>query len=228
MLLRALPFALGAALLFAACGSSTEYNTDRDFSDDELEAMALTDDEMPAGVFAQDRQAFTNEDWAAEFPNIQDEDGLAVQKTALDSQGRVTGFRTILAWESPIAHLGRPYLYRTHSTVFADVAAAKAAVGLYCDLPIDDTSPLKEFRVPKIGEESVGLQVTEELPDFGASVDTIVCFRTGRIVHSVIQSGLDGTSDISLSVRLARRMLAHVEDALSGKSAESGEGDATP
>ncbi len=228
MLLRALPFVLGAALLFAACGSSTEYDTDRDFSDDELEAMALTDKDMPAGVFGQDWAAFTNEDWAAEFPSVQDEEGLAIQQTALDGQGRVTGFRTILSWESPIAHLGRPYLYRTHSTVFADVAAAREAVALYCDLPIDETSPMKEFQVPKIGEESVGLQVMEELPDFGTSVDTVVCFRTGRIVHSVVQSGLEGTSDVSLSVRLARRMLTHVEDALSGKSADSGEGDANP
>ena len=228
MLLRTLPFALGAALLFAACGSSTEYNTDRDFSDDELEAMALTDGDVPAGMFGQDWAAYTNEDWAAEFPTVQDEEGLAIQKTALDSQGRVTGFRTILAWESPIAHLGRPYLFRTHSTVFADVAAAKEAVALYCDLPIDETSPIKEFRVPKLGDESVGLQVEEELPDFGTSIDTIVCFRTGRIVHSVVQSGLDGTSDISLSVRLAKRMLTHVEDALSGKSTDSAEDDATP
>ncbi|MBI5949737.1 MAG: hypothetical protein HY875_16485 [Chloroflexi bacterium] len=221
MLFRALPFALGATLLFAACGSGTSYNTDRDFSEDELEAMALTDDDMPAGVFAQDATAFTNEDWAAEFPSVQDEDGLALQATALDSQGRVAGFRTILAWDSPIAHLGHPYLYRTHSTVFSTVEKAREAIALYCDLPIDETNPLKEFAVPKIGEESVGLQVAEELPDFGTSVDTIVCFRTGRIVHSVVQSGLEGTSDISLSVRLAERMLAHVDAVLAGEAGKT-------
>ena len=44
----------------------------------------------------------------------------------------------------------------------------------------------------------------------GRVVQTIVCFRTGRVVHAVLQQGLDGSEDIALSVLMARRMYEHV------------------
>ncbi|MGI8926088.1 MAG: hypothetical protein ACR2HN_05500 [Tepidiformaceae bacterium] len=231
MLLRFASASLGALLLFAACGGDgSDYPDDREDDAYDLEAMALEDGDLPQGVEQRQAQSFDNAEWAEAFPNA-DEDQLEVRKNQLDAQGRVKGFVAIFTWDAPIEHLGRPYQYTSHSTLFVDTSKAIDSMTKFCDLPIDGTNPLKELRVPRMADGSVGFQVSEKLENFGESIDTVVCFRTGRIVHAVVQSGLEGTADTGLSVRLARRMLAHVDDAFAQDAADSDdddEGDPTP
>ena len=43
-----------------------------------------------------------------------------------------------------------------------------------------------------------------------------ICFRTGRIVHGVVQSALDGAQDIGLVVNMAQAMLTQVDNTFAG------------
>jgi hypothetical protein len=82
------------------------------------------------------------------------------------------------------------------------------------------SSPSNPRCIPKSASPSIrrGFYSVGQLGDFGQLLETTVCFRTGRIVHAVIQQGLDGTQDIPLNVRLAQKMLIHINDAFDGKS----------
>lgn len=203
---------LALAALVAACGGE-QYPDD--LADDHypLRSMLLTLDDIPFAMQEVVVEEFDNAEWAAGFET---EDPLAKERQ-FDAQGRIRNALAVFAWESPIEHLGSPRLITTQSTLYEDVEAARASLRGICGLPFDDATiaDLREFPVKGLGDESVGLFLVNRA-EVGAIIDTIVCFRTGRVVHAVTQNGLEGTEDVVLAVRLARRMLEKVDRAFAG------------
>lgn len=210
-LLRHTVLVLGllAALVLAGCGND-RYATGLTDDAYPLRAMLLTLDDIPFAMQEVVVDEFDNEEWAAGFET---EDPVA-KRRQLEAQGRIRNALAVFAWESPIEHLGSPRIITTQSTLYEDVDAARASLQGICGLPFDDATiaDLREFPVKGIGDESVGLFLVNRA-EIGAIIDTIVCFRTGRVVHAVTQNGLEGTEDVALAVRLARRMLEHVDRA---------------
>jgi hypothetical protein len=217
MALRLLRFAFPALLgcaLFAACGDD-DYDTDRANEDINLELMALTADDIPYDMPQQVSTSFDNEEWAEALSGADPEIDADRRLTQLEAQGRIRNQVTVFAWESQVEHLGRPRSFESHSTLYGTNSAASEAIReSTCGLPIPDSQRLDPFRVAKIGAQATGFSITETLDVVGDSQELVICFRTGRIVHAVVQSGLDGTQDIALSVRLAERMLRRVDAAL--------------
>lgn len=212
--------AAGLALLFvaaavaaAACGGG---GYPSGLGDDAypLGSMLLALEDIPFAMEEVVTEEFDNEEWAAGF---EDEDPAAKLRQ-LEARGRIRNALSVFAWESPIEHLGSPRIITSQSTLYVDVDAARASLQGLCGLPFEDAvaSDVREFPVRGVGEEAVGLFLVSRV-EIGAVVDTIVCFRTGRIVHAVTQNGLDGTEDVVLGVRLARRMLEHVERAYAAR-----------
>jgi hypothetical protein len=213
MLFRAGLLVLGISLLAAGCGGST-YHTNRADDAYDLEAMALTDADLPAGIAEKQARSFDNEEWA----NVLDDVNPEAKKNQLDALGRLRSAAKVFSWETPLEHLGRSYQITSQSTLFTSVKAAQDSLKKLCDLPIDDKNPIEEFKVSGVGDEAAGFFVIEQLPNFGTSIDTAICFRTGRIVHAIVASGLDGTQDIGGGVRLAKKMLIHIDAAFEAKS----------
>ena len=205
----ALVLLLTAAWVLAACGDDRYRD---DLADDaySLRSMLLTVDDIPFAMQQVVVDEFDNEEWAAGF----EAEDPAAKRRQFEAQGRIRNALAVFAWESPIEHLGSPRIITTQSTLYEDVDAARASLQGLCGLPFDDTAiaDLREFPVKGLGDESVGLFLVNRA-EIGAIIDTIVCFRTGRVVHAVTQNGLEGTQDVALAVRLARRMLEHVERA---------------
>ena len=214
----------GAALLLAACGGSASYPENRGDDSYPLDAMMLTDSDMPVGIARADERAFDNAEWSDAF-NTPDPDAT---KALLDGQKRVRSYVAFFTWDNPQEHLGKVISITSQSTLYEDEASARKSLRenrfSACGLLVQesDTAAATQFAVPKLGDESVGMLMTQQQQQLGKSVDTIVCFRTGRIVHAVQQTGLDGTQNIGLSVKLAQAMLAHVDDAFAGKTPAAG------
>lgn len=211
---------IGATLLFSACESALEY-PERGDDEYDLGAMALTEADLPDG-FTQDEipePEFNNELWA-EFFGVDDvEAKLAQLEAQARIKSRVTSFQP--------GELGRVFRVTIFSTLYEnDKAAEDSSVKFACGLPIDDKEELDPFDVPKIGSSANGFFVSNTSESGLRLVDTTICFRTGRVVHAVQQTGLPGTEDIALAVRLAIRMEAHVNDVFDGK--EKAEAKATP
>lgn len=202
--------------LLSACGEAP-YAADLSDEEYELEAMSLQEEDLPPGYSRQQSGAFDNEEFAGLFP-VDDTDA---KKRQLDAQGRIRNYVAIFAWENPVEHFGRPLTFTVQSTLYVDVDAAKEAMQNTCGLLMGDDTPVEDFFVPKIGDRGVGFRYSEPQEVIGDAVELNVCFRTGRIVHAVVQSGLDGTQDIALSVRLAQRMLKRVDAAFAGDASES-------
>jgi hypothetical protein len=218
MVLRVAPL-LGVLVLVAVACGGRSYPTNRDDESYDLEAMSLAEEDLPDGFLARDFQSFDNDQWAAILDDVDPES----KKSQLDAQGRVRNLISIFSWDNPAEHLGRPYQITSHSTLYGSADDASASLRQLCDLPLNEQNPTTNFNVPRIGNEAEGFTMIEQIPNFGQSVDTVVCFRTGRIVHAVVQSGLEGTSDVGLSVRLAERLLKRVNDAYDGKAPPPGE-----
>jgi hypothetical protein len=181
----------------------------------DLEAMILRNADMPAGIELVQRTEFDNESWAS----LLDRDDPEGRLAQLEAQERVRGFVAYYTWPGgPIRHLGRTLSITSQSTLYGSEEAAKDSIAgrALCGLFLNPNADARDFAVPDIADESVGFFVTEVDDDLGKSVETVICFRTGRIVHGVIQSGLDGTQDIGLVVRLAQRLLTRVENAYDG------------
>lgn len=205
----------------AACGGEGSRDYVTGIGDDEfdLSAMQVREIDMPDdGLLLVVDDTFTNEEWAAAF-EAQDPDVSADQRLIqLDAQGRVLGYLTLFAWENPIEHLGKVQQIESHSTIYRDVEAAQNAMTLRaCGLLIADDAPLEPFEVPDLADEAAGFFRETTVDPLGTQVDTVVCFRTGRLVHAIVQNGLDGTQDTELSVRLAERKLEYVDAAFDGK-----------
>jgi len=218
MLLRVAIVAAAAALLFAACDDGPNYA--KRMGDDEvnLEAMVLDSSDMPVGIVRVPNAhpdfflgGNDNETWAEALPS----DDPERTKSLLDAQGRLRNYRALFSWDNPNLHLGRTVLITTQSTLYVDAASATKAKT--CDLRISDTDQIEDFKVPHMGEQSFGFFVQQDNPDLGSLVDTTVCFRTGRVMHSIQLTGLDGTQDIALAVKLAEKMLVRVDAVFAGK-----------
>ena len=185
----------------------------------DLDAMVLRNADVPEGIELVQRNGFDNEEWAALLVDPADPEALAVKVAQLNAQERIRTYVAYFSWpEGPIAHLGQTLSITAQSTLFATEAAAEESLrgAALCGLILNEAAESRDFRIPAFGDASVGFFVTEQDEQLGTSVDTVLCFRTGRIVHGLVQSALDGAQDIGLIVRLGRRMLGHIENAYDG------------
>lgn len=220
MLLRAAGAGLLAmTLLFAACSDSHSYPDFENPDDYALDQMALPAAELPDGfnLEPQASEALNNEDWAGVIAP----DDPEAKVTQLVAQKRVRSHLTYYVREDPTQALAKPITITSQSTLFETEEAAKESASTLCGILISDpeAQTVEEFKVPKLGDQSAGF--FDSKTDFlgvGLAIDTVVCFRTGRVVHAIVQTGFNGSQDIGLSVRLARRMLDRVEAVFSGKA----------
>lgn len=207
---------LVGVLLAPGCGDGgRRYPVDLPDDAHDLEAMALREDDMPeAGLRRQFADSFDNDEWAAFFEPIVGDIDAEQRRVQLEAQGRIRGYVAAFSWDEPVRHLGKVQTIESTSTLYRDVAAAADSVRRSaCGLLISDAEPLEPFDVPHIGDEATGFFRYQEDDTLGVYVETVVCFRTGRVVHAVTQAGLDGTQRTELSIELARKMLAHVNEA---------------
>ena len=204
-----------AIVALAACDSSDRYPTNRNDDDYNLEAMSLLADDMPTGYEEADSQAFDNQAWA----EVLDEVDPDAKKNQLDALGRIRSHIKAFQWpqDEAIQHLGEPFRFLSQSTLYVDEKSASESMKKLCDLPLDEKNETSEFVVSGLGDQSVGFTVSQQLDQFGPAQDVVICFRTGRIVHALSQTGLKGTADISLNVKLAHRWLVHIDDAFKSK-----------
>ena len=200
---------MGAAL-FAACGDEG-FTADRPDDTYVLQNMLLDAIDLPIPMEQSATNTFDNAGWAQLF-NVEDIDA---KRNQLDARRRIVGSVRVFSWDDPIQHLGGPTLITVHSTLYEDIPAAEDSMSLFCGMPIDEsTAPeVVEFWVEGIGEQSQGLILAQPPTEIGILLDTVVCFRTGRIVHAVVQNGLEGTQDVGLNLRMAERMLERVRAA---------------
>ena len=195
--------------LVVACGDGNGYRTDRADDAYDLEAMLLTFDDLPLAMEEVATNGFDNAGWSQLF----DVDDFDVKRTQLDARGRIVNAIRIFSWTDAVQHLGESTLITAQSTLYEDEEAAHDSLELFCGIPVDDsTAPETEtFWVDGLGDESSGFFMRPPAGELGRLVDTVVCFRTGRIVHAVVQNALAGSEDVALAVRLARRMLERVD-----------------
>ena len=214
------------SFVIAGCAQGRDYPTNRGDETYNLEAMSLIDGDFPDGMASIGGGLLDNLQWAGTF-NPADEDELDALVNQLVAQGRISAFVTQFAWFEPgaqslrdaiLPHLGQPHLFTVQSTLYTEEKLAVDSTRSLCGIQANERDPVEEFKVPKIADQSAGFYSVGELGDFGKLLETTVCFRTGRIVHAVIQQGLEGTQDIPLSVRLAQKMLARVNDSFDGKA----------
>lgn len=214
----ALLLALGAGIYLLASGDDDErYPANLENDDYDLANMGLREEDVPAGLVRAQEAEFTNEEWAQIIDDVEPER----EQNRLDSIGRIRNYVRFYTYENPVENLGRPYQFVSQSTLFRTPEDAEASLReAICDLPISqgDPRPREEFLVPRLGDGSIGFMMTSQEEIIGAQTDTTICFRTGRIVHSVTQRGLSGTEDLALTVRLAQRMLARVDAVFEGRA----------
>ncbi len=226
----ALGFVASLALLTIACGEGREYPANLDDDRYDLAAMALPDDQAPLGMEAYTDENgeptevdFSNKQWAEAFA-----DDPEVEANRLDAIGRLTAHLKFFVRSDPYDRQAGPRFFITQSTLYTETKAAaedmRASASnskASCGVLIGGDDDVREFAVPHMGDESAGYLVTTRSGQSPTTVDTIVCFRTGRILHAVVQSGLEGSEDIALSVRVARRMLNRVNDVFDGKAEDA-------
>jgi hypothetical protein len=209
-----------AAFLLAGCrgGGSRTYPVDLPDEDHDLPAMQVSENDMPfEGMQLAIADSFTNEEWARAFATqnpLLDYEQKVIQ---LDAQGRVLGHLALFSWPDPTRNLGKILQVESHAIIYRDEEAASNAISLRaCGLLIGDDRPLEPFDVPRVADESAGFFHRSDFGMLGTAVDTIVCFRTGRLVHAVVQNGLDGTQNIERAVEMAQRKLQYVDAAFDG------------
>jgi hypothetical protein len=194
--------------------------------DYDLAAMAIRNRDTPAGLELVGSLGFDNTDWAILLDEADPEPRLA----QLEAQQRVRNHVSVFAWEpGGSARLGEVLNLLSQSTLYeTEEAAAEAIRGsALCGLNIPLTSPVEDFSVPTIADQSVGFyveadtvvidvdEVTQE-QTVARIIETVVCFRTGRIVHGVVQRAWDGSQDPNFVIGLARDMLTHVDNSFAG------------
>lgn len=231
MTFRPLVFILGAAVAvtLVACGSDRTYTDQKADGDYHLDEMQLDASDLPPGLTAQDlpNHEFDNAAWVDLF---QSADPAGGQKQ-LDAQGRLLGYVATFAADQ----LGRVLGVTTFSTLYATADDARKAQGTNatdnvsqpgCGIPLNDAVIVEPFDVPKVADGAVGFftpnyDSNPQDPNQahgGTLRDTNICFRTGRILHVVQVESIPGVEDIALVVRLADRMLLHVNDSFDGKA----------
>jgi hypothetical protein len=211
--------ALVAVLLLAACDDDSSYPSNHDDDAYDLEAMSLAESDVPRGMVSVFSQQFDNQDIADVF---QEEDPEAKVRE-LDARGRLRSHIQIFSWGSTqdyVRNLARVSTIYSQSSLFVDEKAAAESMRELCDLQQYPRNRIvDDLVVPKLADESTGLLIRHDDDTFGELYDVAICFRTGRLVHSVVRSGLPGTEDVRESLRLARIMLRHVEAAYPGRAA---------
>ena len=216
----ALAVAITAAL---TSDNGADYNANRGDGDYDLEHMALTESDMPQGVvFVGAGEVDSVRRWATSFFDVPteeiDEQELAAKVAQIEAQGWI---RNSIA-EGGNPGFGKILGVKSVSTLYNNEEAAQESTTRFaCGLPIELSEQLEEFIVPDIADQAVGFMHRRPLTDeFGDTVitfvDTTVCFRTGRIVHAVQQTSIDGIQDIGGSIRTAYVLLDHVNDAYEG------------
>lgn len=210
---RALALIALGALFFVACDDADKYHSDLGDDDYKLEEMALRQDDLPSGFEQGEGFSFSREEWAEVFGN-EDPEATARQ---LEAQGWLKNWVT----ESVPPRFGKTLNVRSVSTLYRNEAAARESTEKFaCGLPVGLNVQLDPFIVPKMAEQSNGFFHEEEIDENGTTLMyTTVCFRTGRIVHVVQEASLPGLEDIGSSIRHARVMLDHVDEAFDGGSA---------
>ena len=207
MAFRAIALALLAVVLLTACDQGRSYPTNLGDGDYNLEAMALTQADLPAGFTQGQGFEFSSDEWAQLF--AADDTEATVRQ--LEAQGWLRNWVTEAVPDS----FGRVLNIRFISTLYADEAAAKESTDKFaCGLPVSLSVPLKPFIVSKIGQQTNGFFVDEDIDSAGTTLTyTTVCFRTGRIVHVVQEGSLPGLEDIADSLQTANVMLKRVDAA---------------
>ncbi len=232
-----------AALAAAACGGDGSVDYDVDFGDSEydLAAMQIGEGDLPelvrptanrTGLTLVVEDSFTNDEWAHAFES-QIPEIVATQKVVqLEAQGRINGHLALFTWRNPTEHLGKVQQVESHAMLYRDAESAANAISLRaCGLIVADSQPLEQFDVPPIADESAGYSFTTQVGagefSLGMARETVVCARTGRLVHAIVQYGLEGTTSEEVGVELMRRKLGYVDAAFEGKDppvAENSEG----
>ena len=195
------------AALLSACGDEDAFPADLPDDAYPLEAMLLDLADLPVAMDSEATLPMPNAEWAQRF-GVENLRGKVAQ---LEARGRVTGAWRRFSWSGQFPR-GGPWVIIVQSTLYTDVEAARDSLSLYCGARVDEraATDVIEFWTPAIGDGVQGLLIGEQLEDGLGIVRTIGCFRTGRVVHAIDQTGLDGSEDIGLSVRIARRMFEHV------------------
>jgi hypothetical protein len=203
-----------------------DYPVNLDNDDYDLAAMAIRNRDTPAGLELVGSLGFDNTDWAILLDEADPEPRLA----QLEAQQRVRNHVSVFSWEpGGSARLGEVLNLLSQSTLYeTEEAAAEAIRGsALCGLNIPLTSPVEDFDVPTIADQSVGFyveadtvvidvdEVTQE-QTVARIIETVVCFRTGRVVHGVVQRAWDGSQDPNFVIGLARDMLTHVDNTFGG------------
>lgn len=216
-------FAVAIAAWFTAEDDDADYSANRGDGDYDLENMTFREADMPEGViFLGSAEIDDVQEWAgAYFPDEEpgeiDEQEFNAKVAQLEAQGWL---------RSSVAEGRRPAFFllgvKSFSTLYTNVErATESADKFACGLPIELSEQLEEFTVPKIADQSVGFRHRREFMDESGNVlfsfvDTTVCFRTGRIVHVVQDTWIDGTEDVGASIRAAYNLLDRVNDAYNG------------
>ncbi len=192
---------------------AASYPVDRDDTDYDLEAMSLEDIDVPEGMESVLDEEFDNEEVAQTFQEADPE----AKRLELEALGRRKARVQIYSWTTQaqyIENLAKLSNIYSQSTLFQSEEKAGQSLRLLCDLQqYPPNRQVEEFKVPRLAQESTAFTITHEDATFSKLVDTAICFRTGRIVHSVIRSGLQGTEDREDTIRLARAMLRRVDEA---------------
>ena len=208
--LTLLPFlaALGLVFLAACAGDEEQFATNLPDDEYPLEDMLLDLEDLPLAMENANTNTFDNGEWAQLF----DVENLRGKVNQLEARGRIIGAVREFSWNEPFTHLGGPALITIQSTLYADVESAEDSMSLYCGSLINErtVTDYTDFWVADIGDGAEGFIVGQPTTEIGRLVETVVCFRTGRIVHAVAQNGLEGTEDIALGVRIATRMYERV------------------
>ena len=169
----------------------------------DLEAMALTLDDLPSGV-SIDREGYVeHEDTVASYDREFDprlarigtsrfaslESEIDLYPSTHDARLAVVGFRSFLTDESA-----------------ADIFASDFAEGAGFEATNVRFEPVP---LPKIGDESVGGQISFDTP-FGPFDTVLIAVRVERVVGLLSAGGLESAVDITDAVPLAEAMTQRI------------------
>lgn len=203
------------------------YRTDLAEGEYDLASMQLRNADLPQGMILLASAEASNEDWATGFVDEGEDPAPVVRQ--LEALGRLRGYRAVYSWEDPSRHAGESLFVTSLSTLYTDEQAARESMTgtNYCSVPVDPndlSGEITEFPLSGLGDNAVGYQIAHPIPIatgvYERFVETVVCFRTGPMLHVVWQSSLSGGVDIGGTYRLAKAMNERVDETFEGKPAE--------